>query len=149
MKKWIAGILLGAVILVGLLLSGRNGESWRMDAPFASAFLPHDDERASLTVKLPDVVVGLRDHRGTELYVDAAFDIEVASEEDRLAVRQQLARVRDQTIAFLSELSAEQLRGSDELAKIKVRLLDRYRSAMPGQHLKALYVSYLAIARLE
>ena len=95
-------------------------------------------------VSLPDVVVALNGPR--ELYVDAAFDLEVASEQDRDAVKRQLPRVRNETIEFLSQLTPDELRGSAELNKTKARLLDRFRGAMPRQRLEALYLSYLAVA---
>jgi flagellar basal body-associated protein FliL len=102
------------------------------------------DKAEKPIVSLPDVVVAL--NGPSLLYVDAAFDLEVASERDRDAVKQQLPRVRHAMISFLSQLTPDELRGSAELAKTKARLLDRFRGVMPEQRLEALYLSYLAVA---
>ena len=152
---WLVVILLTSVLVIGLVTIKKTGEGWGWDASFLrKTFSGGDsgpdsgDRDASPTVSLPSVVVGLQGG-GAGLYVDAAFDLEVASEQDQEAVRKQLSRVREETIGFLSELSPAELRGSDELAKMKARLLERYRNALPSQRLKALYLSYLAVARPE
>jgi flagellar basal body-associated protein FliL len=128
----------------------RSVGGWGLEAfppnPFARVAGDGDyRERAEKPiVSLPDVVVAL--NGPTDLYVDAAFDLEVASEQDRDAVKSQLPRVRNETIAFLSQLTPDELRGSAELTKTKARLLDRFRDVLPRQRLDALYLSYLAVA---
>ena len=49
-------------------------------------------------------------------------------------------------ISFLSQLTADELRGSAEPGQTKARLLDRFRGVLPEQRLEALYLSYLAVA---
>ena len=150
-RRWRApAVLLAAGAVIALLVVVRSVGGWGLDVPFPNPFSEMAGEPDYLQhaekpiVSLPDVVVALN---GTsELYVDAAFDLEVASERDRDAVKQQLARVRHETISFLSQLTPDQLRGSAELAKTKARLLDRFRGVMPEQRLEALYLSYLAVA---
>ena len=137
---WTVALLAMALVLLGLLVYGRNlgwglGLAWLRREPPATPM-----------VSLPDVVVGLRGG-GPDLYVDAAFDLEVASEQDQEAVRRHLPRVREETIQLLSTLSPDELRGRGELAKVKARLLERFRNVMPRQQLKALYLTYLAVAR--
>jgi flagellar basal body-associated protein FliL len=150
-RSWSAAlVLLATGGLVALLVVARNAGGWGLEAfppnPF-SRVAGGDDyrERAEKPiVSLPDVVVAL--NGPTDLYVDAAFDLEVASEQDRDAVKRQLPRVRHETIEFLSQLTPNELRGSAELSKTKARLLDRFRDVMPRQRLEALYLSYLAVA---
>ncbi len=150
-RSWSAAlVLLATGGLVALLVVARSAGGWGLEAfppnPF-SRMAGDDDYRQRAEkpiVSLPDVVVAL--NGPTELYVDAAFDLEVASERDRDAVTRQLPRVRNETIRFLSQLTPDELRGSAELSKTKARLLDRFRGAMPRQRLEALYLSYLAVA---
>jgi len=139
---WTVALLATALILLGLLVYGRK-LGWDLGLPFLKR-----DPPPSPMVSLPDVVVGLRGG-GPDLYVDAAFDLEVASEQDREAVRRHLPRVREETIEVLSALSPEELRGNGELAKVKSRLLERFRNVMPSQRLHALYLTYLAVARRD
>jgi flagellar basal body-associated protein FliL len=143
-------VLLAAGAVVALLVVARSVGGLGLDVPFPNPFSGMAGEPDYLKkaekpiVSLPDVVVAL--NGPSQLYVDAAFDLEVASEDDRDAVRQQLPRVRHETISFLSQLTPDELRGSTELAKTKARLLDRFRGVMPRQRLEALYLSYLAVA---
>jgi flagellar basal body-associated protein FliL len=149
--RWTAALtLLATGGLVALLVLARSVGGWGLEAfppnPF-SRVMGEDDYReraAKPIVSLPDVVVALNGQ--SDLYVDAAFDLEVASEQDRDAVKRQLPRVRNETIAFLSQLTPDALRGSAELSKTKARLLDRFRDVLPRQRLDALYLSYLAVA---
>jgi flagellar basal body-associated protein FliL len=143
-------VLLAAGVVVAVIVVVRSVSGWGLDVPFPNPFAEMAGEPEYLQkaekpiVSLPDVVVAL--NGPSALYVDAAFDLEVASEQDRDAVKRQLARVRHETISFLSQLTPDELRGSAELTKTKARLLDRFRGAMPRQRLEALYLSYLAVA---
>ncbi len=146
---WTIVVALNLLVVVALLLYGTSRDRWSgVTFGFLSGDATDSDGPDGPILRLPDVVVGLRSVGG-DLYVDAAFDLEVASVQDREAVRRQLPRVRNETIAFLSELSPEELRGSDELARTKARLLERYRNVLPSQRLSAIYLSYLAIAHVE
>lgn len=136
--------------LVALLVAARSTGGWGIEAfppnPFSRIAGDGDyrQRAAKPIVSLPDVVVAL--NGPADLYVDAAFDLEVASEQDRDAVNRQLPRVRNETIEFLSQLTPNELRGSAALSETKARLLDRFRGVMPRQRLEALYLSYLAVA---
>jgi flagellar basal body-associated protein FliL len=146
-------VLLATSATIALLVMVRSMGGWGLGSlgvPFPNPFSAmagdgdYRDKAEKPIVSLPDVVVALN---GTSLlYVDAAFDLEVASERDRDAVKQQLPRVRHEMISFLSQLTPDELRGSAELAKTKARLLDRFRGVLPEQRLEALYLSYLAVA---
>jgi flagellar basal body-associated protein FliL len=151
-RHWSAAlVLLATGGLVALLVLAKSVGGWGLEAfppnPFSRVMGDEGDYRrraAKPIVSLPDVVVAL--NGPTDLYVDAAFDLEVASEQDRDAVTRQMPRVRNETIEFLSQLTPNELRGSAELSRTKARLLDRFRGAMPRQRLEALYLSYLAVA---
>lgn len=143
-------MLLATGGLVALLVLAKGVGAWGLEAfppnPFSRVAGDGDyrQRAAKPIVSLPDVVVAL--NGPTDLYVDAAFDLEVASEQDRDAVNRQLPRVRNETIEFLSRLTPNELRGSAALTETKARLLDRFRGVMPRQRLEALYLSYLAVA---
>src|SRR6266478_7499242 len=151
---WAVAILLNAIMVIGLLSYGKDGVSWEY-VPFLRKAFSGDkaasgdgEQMSSPTLSLPEVVVGLRGSDSDLLYVDAAFSLEVASERDREAVSKQIPRVRDTTIGFLSDVTPTELRGSGELARTKARLLERFRNVLPSQRLKAVYLTYLAVARL-
>lgn len=143
-------MLLATGGLIALLVLAKSVGGWGIEAfppnPFSRMAGDGDyrQRAAKPIVSLPDVVVAL--NGPADLYVDAAFDLEVASEQDRDAVKRQLPRVRNETIEFLSQLTPDELRGSAALTETKARLLDRFRGVMPRQRLEALYLSYLAVA---
>jgi flagellar basal body-associated protein FliL len=150
-RRWPAALMLLATgVVIALLVVARSVGGWGLDAfppnPFSRVGGDGDyrQRAAKPIVSLPDVVVAL--NGPADLYVDAAFDLEVASEQDRDAVNRQLPRVRNETIEFLSQLTPNELRGSAALTETKARLLDRFRGVMPRQRLEALYLSYLAVA---
>jgi flagellar basal body-associated protein FliL len=153
---WAVAVLLIAPIVIGLLVFGKNGGGWDRSPFVRNAFLgdrggsDDGDWTPGTMLRLPDVVVGLRGEGAKEdLYVDAAFDLELASEQDREAVRKQSSRMRDETIGFLSELSPADLRGSGGLERTKARLLERFRNVLPSQRFTAIYLTYLAVAPRE
>jgi flagellar basal body-associated protein FliL len=147
-------LLLATGIVVGLLILARSVGGWGLAVPFARNLFSgvgggadYRQQAEKPIVSLPNVIVAL--DGSSELYVDAAFDLEVASETDREAVNRQMPRVRNETIEFLRQLSPDELRGSAELNKTKARLLDRFRGALPKQRLEAIYLSYLAVAKAK
>ncbi len=147
-------VLLATALVVVLLALARSRGGWGLEVPFARSLFSGAGDNSDYRqmaekpiVSLPNVVVAL--NGSSELYVDAAFDLEVASEEDRDAINQQMPRVRNETIEFLRQLSPDELRGSAELSKTKARLLDRFRGVLPKQRLEALYLSYLAVAKAK
>lgn len=83
---------------------------------------------------------GGRDH-----FLEATFALEVATEGDRAGVEQRLSRIREASIGFLSGVTPDDLRGSAGLEKAKATLLESYRNAVPGQRLKAVYVTRLVM----
>lgn len=96
-------------------------------------------------VSLPKVVVRLHGAE-SDVFLHAAFDLEVASERDKEVVRRQMPRLRDATIAVLSEMDSEDLKvGASAIEKTKGRLLERFQKMIPDRRLESLYVtSYLA-----
>lgn len=152
-RGWLIGALLVPGILIGLFAISETADGWGLSsllqrnlAPGAGGAGDYRRHAQYPIVDLPNVVVGLGG--GSGVYVDAAFDLEVASEDDRAAVRRQLPRVREETISFLSDLNADELRGSGAISKTKARLLDRFRTMMPAERLNALYVTYFTVAKL-
>lgn len=149
---WVIPILAGHMIVIGLLLFTKHRDGWAITNPYRLLTLGHDEVGVTKNpiLTLPNVVVGLHGSGPADkVYVDVAFDLEVGSEQDREALRQRLPRLRNETIEFLSDLRPDELRGSGELARTKSRLLARYSNVVPERRLKALYLSYLVVGRLE
>jgi len=105
------------------------------------------DEKVALpgpTVKLPDFVVHLRDPE-VDRYARLTIEVEVESDKAKEALSSRMPQVRDSFIAYLSDRSTADLRGSEALARAKVELADRLRSSAPGVGVRGLYMTDLVV----
>lgn len=137
-------LLAVAALLAVFLLRGGAAS-----APAAPAAGPaHARESAAAppgpTIKLADFIVHLRD-TDADRYARVTFDVEVATEEDRTRLTPLVPRVRDAFIAYLSDRTVEELRGSDAIARTKAALSERLGALAAGVDVRALYVTDLVI----
>jgi flagellar basal body-associated protein FliL len=139
--------LASSIAMLALLIHWRSADpralSWRSPAQKSAP----GQAPVGPVVSLPKVIV--RVHAAeTDVFLHAAFDLEVTSERDKEAVGRQMPRLRDATIAVLSELGSDELQGgADAMRKTKGRLLARFKQVLPDRRLEALYVrSYLSVA---
>jgi flagellar FliL protein len=96
------------------------------------------------TTRLPDFVVHLRD-ADADRYARVSFEIEVGSEQDKERINGFMPRIRDAFIAYLSDRTLEELRGSENIARTKTALAERLEKLAPGVKVRALYVTDLVI----
>jgi flagellar FliL protein len=96
------------------------------------------------TVKLPDFVVHLRDPE-VDRYARLTVEIEVADEKAKEALTARLPHVRDSFIAYLSDRSTADLRGSDAIAKAKSELAERLKQAAPSAPVRGLFFTELVV----
>ncbi len=96
------------------------------------------------TVKLPDFVVHLRNPEA-DRYARVSFEVEVATEPEKEAFGAYLPRIRDGFIAYLSDRTLEELRGSEAIARLKSALEQRMPELAPGVKIKSLYITDLVI----
>lgn len=96
------------------------------------------------TQKLADFVVHLRDPEA-DRYARVSFEVEVGSEEEKNKLTGYMPRVRDAFIAYLSDRTLEELRGSESIARTKVALAERLTQLAPGVRVRGLYITDLVI----
>jgi flagellar FliL protein len=96
------------------------------------------------TQKLADFVVHLRDPEA-DRYARVSFEVEVATEEDKAKLTGYMPRIRDAFIAYLSDRTLEELRGSESISRTKLALAERMGQLAPGVQIKGLYVTDLVI----
>jgi flagellar FliL protein len=92
------------------------------------------------TLKLENFIIQLRTTE-SERYVRVAFDVELASEQDRDGVVARTSQIRDAVISYFADRTLEELRGSDGLDHIKQTLLKRLDDVVTGHRLKALFIT--------
>jgi len=96
------------------------------------------------TVKLPDFVVHLRDPE-VDRYARITVEIEVADEKAKEAVSARLPAIRDSFIAYLSDRSTADLRGSEAIARAKLDLAERLKQTAPSAPVRGLFLTELVV----
>jgi flagellar FliL protein len=89
-------------------------------------------------------VVHLR-NPDTDRYARLSFEIEVATEEDKVKLAAFMPRVRDGFIAYLSDRTFEELRGSEAIERTKNALGEKLAAMAPGVAVRGVYVTDLVI----
>jgi flagellar FliL protein len=140
---------LGLVAAVLVLFLLRGGGVAKQDAAPAAAKPGAPPAAAQAappgpSAKLSDFVVHLRDVE-TDRYARLSFEIEVAAEEDRVRLTAFMPRIRDAFIAFLSDRTLAELRGSEAIAHTKATLEEKLKQLAPGVAVRGLFVTDLVI----
>jgi len=106
----------------------------------------HDGKEAAPgpTLRMADFVVHLRD-ADADRYARVSFEMEVADEKGKEAVTLRMPQIRDAFLAYLSDRTAEELRGSEAMARVKGALNQRLGEVAPGVPVRGLYVTELVV----
>ncbi len=144
-------LLVGAVLAVFLTRGGGGGGGHEKEPAGEAKAAEHKgeggDEKGALpgpTQKLADFVVHLRDPEA-DRYARVSFEVEVGTEEDKNKLTGYMPRIRDAFIAYLSDRTLEELRGSESIARTKGALAERLAQLAPGVKVRGLYITDLVI----
>jgi len=96
------------------------------------------------STKMADFVVHLRDAE-VDRYARISFEVELASEPDKAKFDRFTPRIRDGFISYLSDRTLEELRGSEQVKKVKLQLQEQLKELAPGARVHALYITDLVI----
>jgi len=96
------------------------------------------------TLRLPDFVIHLRDPEN-ERYARVSFEMEVEDEKAKEAVTLRMPQIRDAFLTYLSDRTAEELRGGDAIARVKGVLTQKLSEIAPGSPVRNLYVTDLIV----
>jgi flagellar FliL protein len=96
------------------------------------------------TTKMADFVVHLRDAE-VDRYARISFEVELASEVEKGKFDRFTPRIRDGFITYLSDRTLEELRGSEQVRKVKAALLEQLKELAPGAKVRNLYITDLVI----
>lgn len=80
-------------------------------------------------LKIPDMIVNLSSDSGQPRYLRLSVQLELESEEAKLAVDAAMPRVIDQFQTYLRELRVQDLRGSAGIYRLQMELLNRVNAA--------------------
>jgi flagellar FliL protein len=95
---------------------------------------------AGPTVRLADFVIHLRNPEA-ERYARLSFELELANEADKTAMTPFLPHVRDIFITYLTDRTAEELRGSEGLERMKHDLAKQLDAIAPNIHVRNIFIA--------
>jgi flagellar FliL protein len=96
------------------------------------------------TLRLPDFIVHLRDG-DAERYLRISFEVEVKDDKAKEGLTARLPQIRDTFLSYLSDRSADELRGSEATNRLKNTLIGKIGEVAPGVPVLGLYVTDLII----
>ena len=143
-------LLLAAVLAAVLTRPGaRHAEAAEGGAPEARHGEKGEKgkdgkEAPGPTVKLPDFIVHLRD-ADADRYARVSFELELQDEKAKEGVNARLPQIRDGILAYLTDRTADDLRGSEAMAKLKAVLARKLAEIAPGVPVRGLYVTELVV----
>ncbi len=138
----VANLLMVGAVLAVFLMRGGGGHAEASPAPGPAA--PGTGKVPGPTQRLPDFVVHLRDPE-TDRYARVSFEVEVATEEDKTRLTAFMPRIRDAFIAYLSDRTLEEFRGSESIARIKSALTERLGQLAPEVKFQGILITDLVI----
>ena len=109
-------------------------------SPGVSAAAP----RPGPMLALPDFVVHLRDP-DSDRYARLTLNVELRAESDKEVLNAHLPQIRDAFLAYLSDRTVEELRGSEGMGLVKQDLARKLQELVPSTPVKALYVTDIVV----
>ncbi len=94
--------------------------------------------------KLDDIVIQLRNPE-FDRFARIGFEVELGDHDDLEFLKAYKPRIRDAFIAWLSDRTYEELRGSRGLAVVKTKLTEKAEEILPGGRIKALYITSFVV----
>lgn len=92
------------------------------------------------TVHLENFIVQLK-AVDAERFAHLGIDLEVGGEDDKGRIAAQLPRIRDAVIMYLADRTADELRGSEGMGRVKEALLERMRKMVPTARIAAVLIT--------
>jgi flagellar protein FliL len=148
----INSVLLAGVLAMLVLKPGHASEAKAAEAPEAPGPSEHGakpEGKAAAngvgpTVRLADFIIHLRNPE-VERYARVSFEIEVGTDLDKERMAGHLPRIRETFIAYLSDQTLEDLRGSEGIKKTKDALFEKLKAIAPDCSARAIYITDLVI----
>ena len=96
------------------------------------------------SIHLDNFIVSIRAAEG-DRFVHAAMEVEVSSEADKKAFEARMPRIRDAVLAYLSDRTDDDLRGSEGLKQMKDAISRKLDEIVPGHRVRGLYITEFLI----
>lgn len=135
-------LLVGGVLFFVMKKPAAPAAAAAAEAPAAEGepAAPGTPAGPPVTVRLDNFVIQLR-ALDAERYIRVAFEVEVNAEPDKQTVTERTPQIRDAVIAYFSDRTVEELRGSEGMERTKQALLKRMEQIVPGRRVRGLYIT--------
>jgi len=95
-------------------------------------------------LKLENFIIQLRG-TDTDRYVRVAFDLELVTEADRVAIQARMPHIRDAIISYFSDRSLDELRGSEGMDRIKLAVAKKLDDILAAHRVRSVFITELVI----
>lgn len=92
------------------------------------------------TVRFDNFTVQLRSN-DVERYAHMSLELELFDDAGKAIVERRSAPIRDAVLGYLTDRTAEELRGSDGLRDVKTALLKRLEEIVPGKRIANVFIT--------
>ena len=99
-----------------------------------------DEGAVGPTVRFDNFTVQLKSN-DVERYAHMSLELELADEPAKAVVEKRTAPIRDAVLGYLTDRTAEELRGSDGLRDMKNALLKRLEEIVPGKRISNVFIT--------
>jgi flagellar FliL protein len=104
----------------------------------------HDSDGPGPVYRLDAFIVQVRSVEG-DRYAHITIEVELGSEGDKKWLESRMPRIRDSVIAYLSDRTEDELRGSEGLAQMKTALAKKIDEVVPGHRVRGLFTTEFII----
>ncbi|HEX3698129.1 MAG TPA: flagellar basal body-associated FliL family protein [Polyangia bacterium] len=99
-----------------------------------------DEGAVGPTVRFDNFTVQLKSN-DVERYAHMSLELELSDEAAKGLVEKRSAPIRDSVLAYLTDRTAEELRGSDGLRDLKGAILKRLEEIVPGKRITNVFIT--------
>ncbi len=138
----LVGVLAVLILEPSVLSKGKEADATEAAAQAAAAAAPAavPVDVTGPIVRLPDFVVRLRNPE-TDRFARMSFEVELRDEQSKSRLADRMPRIRDAFIAYLSDRTLEELRGSEGLARTKSGLTLQLHEQLSPSDVRGLYIT--------
>ena len=151
-------VIINTLLMVGVLIfvmkkpaahadgggegKGKEGESEKSEHGSSEKGGGHGKEEGAVgpTVRFDNFTVQLKSN-DVERYAHMSLELELNDEAGKAIVEKRSAPIRDAVLGYLTDRTAEELRGSDGLRDMKTALLKRLEELVPGKRIANVFIT--------
>jgi flagellar FliL protein len=148
-------VVMNTLLMVGVLVfvmkrpavhaeagAGEHGKAEEKSEHGSEAKGEHGKEGPAVgpTVRFENFTVQLKSN-DVERYAHTSIELELTDDAAKALVEKRTAPIRDAVLGYLTDRTAEELRGSEGLKQMKEALLKRLDEIIPGKRINTVFIT--------